>query len=383
VIADVSPTLPLTGTRFRVSYLVAATASEAEARVRSIALEQTVEFPEDLLPDGWLRAEMPGRIESLAPAGAEPGWYRAEISFPEEAAGGDLLQFLNVLFGNASLQPGLRVIDFELPTRLSRGPRFGVAGLRSRLGVAGRPLSATALKPMGLPVAELALQAYQTALGGIDIIKDDHGLADQTLSPFQLRVERCAEAVAAANRETGRRSIYAPNITGDPREVFERAKFARDAGAGAVLVAPGLAGFGALRALADDPSFGLPILAHPALTGSFVSAGAGGIDPGLFYGTIMRIAGADVSIFPHAGGRFSFSHATCAAIAEHCSRSQDGVLPAFPSPAGGMSVARVPELKSFYGDDFVALIGGALHREASTLVEASRRFVAALAGEPV
>ena len=381
MIADVRPAQPLTGTRFRVSYLVAASAGEVDARVRSLALEQTVEFPEDLLPEGWLRAEMPGRVESLEPAGSESGWYRADLSFPDEAVGSDLLQFLNVVFGNASLQPGLRVVDFELPKPLARGPRFGVAGLRAVTRVFGRPLSATALKPLGLPVGELALQAYQTALGGIDLVKDDHGLADQPLARFQLRVERCAEAVAAANRETGRRSLYVPNITGNPREVFERARFAREAGAGAVLVAPGLAGFGALRELADDPDFGLPILAHPAFTGSFVSAGAGGIDPGLFYGTLMRAAGADVSVFPHAGGRFSFPHAACSAIAERCARPVDGVAAAFPSPAGGMSVARVPELKSFYGSDFVALIGGALHRESPSLVDASRRFAAALARE--
>jgi ribulose-bisphosphate carboxylase large chain len=381
VIADVPSAVSLTGARFRVVYLVAASASEVEARARSIAFEQTVEFPEDLLPDGWLKDQIPGRIVSIVDAGPDErgqNWFRVALSFPDEAAGGDLLQFLTVVFGNASLQPGLRVVDFELPAALAKGPRFGVAGLRSRLDIPRRPLASTALKPMGLPVTELALQAYQTALGGIDLIKDDHGLADQELAPFQRRVERCVEAVAAANRETGRRSVYAPNITGSPSQTLARARFAREAGAGAVLLSPGLAGFGTVRELADDVSFALPILAHPAFTGSFVSAGAGGIDPGLFYGTVTRAAGADVSIFPHAGGRFSFSREACASIAERSLQPLKGLEPAFPAPAGGMTVARVGELKTFYGNDFVALIGGALHREAPTLVEGARRFVEAL-----
>lgn len=383
MIADVLPTVPLTGTRFRVVYLVAAPAAEIEARAKSIAFEQTVEFPEDLL-SGWLRDEMPGRIEGIVDAGADARgqrWYRVALTFPDEAAGGDLLQFLNVVFGNVSLQPGVRVLDFELPRALARGPRFGVRGVRERLGVPRRPLASTALKPLGLPVSELALQAYQTALGGIDLIKDDHGLADQGFARFERRVELCAAAVAAANRETGGHGVYAPNVTGGPETVLARARFARDAGAGAVLVSPGLAGYGALRALADDESFRLPILAHPAFTGSFVSAGVGGIDHGLLYGTVLRAAGADVSIFPHSGGRFSFSPAECASIAARCVEPREDLKPALPSPAGGMSVTRVPELKSMYGNDFVALIGGGLHREAPSLVEASRRFVAALSRE--
>jgi ribulose-bisphosphate carboxylase large chain len=300
------------------------------------------------------------------------------VSYPDEAAGGDLLQFLNVVFGNTSLQPGIRVEDFSLPEGLHRGPRFGVEGLRALVGVEDRPLASTALKPLGLPVSELALQAYQTALGGLDIIKDDHGLADQAFAPFEKRVERCAEAVGAANRETGDHSLYAPNITADPATALARARFAQEAGAGAVLVSPGLAGFGVVRALADSPSFRLPIVVHPAFTGSFVSAGPGGIDAGLFYGTLMRAAGADVTIFPNYGGRFSFSPEVCLSIARRAREPHGGLRPAFPSPGGGMTLDRIPELMQFYGRDFVALVGGGLHREGKTLVEASRRFIDAL-----
>jgi ribulose-bisphosphate carboxylase large chain len=381
MIAAVPFAVPITGSRFRVTYRVAAGDQEIEARVRAIAFEQTVEFPEHLLPPGDLKEHVPGRIEFLEPA--QPGWFRAVLSYPDEAAGDDLLQFLNVVFGNTSLQSGVRVEDFTLPAVLSRGPRYGVAGLRDLLGVHNRPLASTALKPLGLPPVELALQAYQTALGGLDLIKDDHGLTDQSFAPFQRRVERCVEAVQSAVRETGSKSFYAPNITADPETALARARFARDAGASAILVSPGLAGFGVVRALADDPKFGLPIIAHPAFTGSFVSAGPGGIDHGLFYGTLMRAAGADVSIFPNFGGRFSFSRQECVDISHRCAEPRDGLFASFPSPGGGMSIDRIPEQKRLYGTDFVALIGGALHQEGRTLVESSRAFVAALsAGAP-
>jgi ribulose-bisphosphate carboxylase large chain len=56
----------------------------------------------------------------------------------------------------------------------------------------------------GSSTAALAEMAYQLALGGIDVIKDDHGLANQTWSPFEERVTACCAAVAKANEETGK-----------------------------------------------------------------------------------------------------------------------------------------------------------------------------------
>ena len=115
-----------------------------------------------------------------------------------------------MVFGNSSIKPGIRVEHLDLPEsflRSFKGPRFGRDGLRRLLKVPKRPLLSTAIKPMGLSCTELADLAYRFALGGMDMIKDDHGLTDQCCSPFEERVERCAEAVNRASRETGR-SFY-------------------------------------------------------------------------------------------------------------------------------------------------------------------------------
>ena len=55
--------------------------------------------------------------------------------------------------------------------------------------------------------------------------------------------------------------------------VHARAMFAKAAGAGAVLMLPGLTGFDSMVQLARDDAFALPILAHPAMLGSHVRAG--------------------------------------------------------------------------------------------------------------
>jgi ribulose-bisphosphate carboxylase large chain len=282
-----------------------------------------------------------------------------------------------VLFCNFSIKPGFRLVRFELPDNLLRhfrGPRFGRQGLRALLGVHDRPLLSTAIKPMGLSPRELAEFAYQFALSGIDLIKDDHGLADQSFCRFEERVRRVSDAVNRANRQTGLRCLYLPNVTAPVDQIVDRAQRAKEAGAGGCLISPGLVGLDAMRRIADDARVALPIMSHPALLGSFTISSTGGIAHGALYGQISRLAGADAVIFPNYGGRFSFSEEECRDIIDGVTREMGAVSPVFPAPAGGMALDRVPELCRFYGKDSVLLIGGDLHRHGPDLAENCRRF---------
>ena len=361
--------------RILVTYAFRGCSDEADARSLDLALEQTVELPEDLVPAGYIRDSLVGRVESIEPS---DGGFIAAVSYDTKAAGGDFSQFLNLLFGNSSIKPGIRIESVRVPDSFARrfpGPRFGVSGLRDIAGVRDRPLTCTALKPLGLGSAELADLAYRFALGGIDFIKDDHGIADQEFSPFRERVARCAEAVALANRESGNGSRYVPNITGPVDTLFDRARFAKESGAGGVLISPAIVGFDAVRALAADSSFALPIFSHPAFSGGFVVSAGSGISHAVLYGTLARLAGADASIFPNYGGRFAFSKRDCVDLSRACLAPLSGVKAIMPVPAGGMSVERVEEMRAAYGDDFVALVGGALQR-GGAVTENSRALVA-------
>lgn len=363
------------GERFIAVYHLAGNETEARAQAEDICLEQTVELPDALITQPHIREHVLGRVESFERL--SPNSYAAHISFAPEIVAGELTQFLNVVFGNISLKPGIRLEQLELPGAMLekfRGPRFGRAGLRERLKVPRRPLLCTALKPMGLLSRELAELAYQLALGGIDIIKDDHGLAEQHTAEFNERVERCSEAVARANRQTGGNSIYAPNITAPPAYALGSAMEAKRVGAGAVLLAPGIVGFGLMQALADDDEFDLPILSHPSFQGSFVVSRENGISHFCLFGQLNRLAGADAAIFPNFGGRFAFSQNDCRAIAEGCSVEMGRIAPIFPTPAGGMSLERVPEMREICGEDAIFLIGAGLRSHSPDLVANCRYF---------
>jgi ribulose-bisphosphate carboxylase large chain len=65
-----------------------------------------------------------------------------------------------------------------------------------------------------------------------------------------------------------------------------------------------------------DPQLACPILFHPALLGSFVTIHTRAWRWGGLVGCWAGWPGADVTIFPNFGGRFSCSREDCLAIAE-------------------------------------------------------------------
>jgi ribulose-bisphosphate carboxylase large chain len=364
------------GQRFTVHYRLTGSKDEALDKARDICLEQTVEFPDDLVPNGDIRDHIVGRITAFEEIGTER--HEVAISYALETAGAELTQLLNVIFGNISIKPGIRVERLELPEELLRnfkGPRFGREKLRSWLDVPDRPLLCTALKPMGLSPVDLASYAYQFALGGIDIIKDDHGLANQPFAPFRERVRYCVDAVERANHQTGRKCVYMPNISAPADQIIDRALFAKTAGARALLLAPGLVGFDTVRQIAEEDRIGLPIMSHPTLQGSFVTSPDSGISHYALFGQLARLAGADASIFPSWGGRFAFSRDECRSIAQGVCDPMGHLRISYCAPGGGMSLQRIPEMLEVYGSDVIFLVGGGLHRHGPDLVENSRYFL--------
>lgn len=348
---------------------------DPETKARGIALEQTVELAAEAI-SADIEARIVGRIEELSPLGE--GRFRLRIGFPLAALGGELTQTLNVLFGNISLKAGIRITDIAWPESLLSelgGPRFGISGLRELTAAPSGPLLCSALKPMGLSAPELAERAYRFALGGVQLIKDDHGVADQADAPYTERLARCQEAVERANRETGRRSLYLPNVTAGYKELPRRLAAAREAGCRAVLISPWITGLDALRYARDE--FGLALMAHPALTGAYFAHPEHGIAPELMLGDLFRIAGADASIYPNVGGRFGFTVETCEAINHRLRRDLAGLRASFPTPGGGMDTARAPGWVRRYGADTIVLIGGSLYAQGD-LAAASRALRAAL-----
>lgn len=350
--------------------------ADANARATAIALEQTIEAPIELAVDPFVREHVAGKVLSVSPVPEREGRWRAEIAYPADLAAGPLCQLLNLLFGNVSLLPAVRLEELWLPPLLverAPGPRYGVPGLRTLTGVGGRPLLATALKPRGLPIDELAARAEAFARGGGDLVKDDQNLVDPDFAAFRARVTACREAVDRANDATGRRCLYLANLSCPVEETDRRLEWLVRSGVDGVLVAPLLSGIDTVRRIST--TWPLAVMAHPALTGGLLRAGDGGIAPGILLGTVFRLAGADVSVFPSPGGRFAFTEEDVAGIAGLCRRRLDHCRESWPAPSGGMDFHHVPQLARLYGEDAVWLVGAALHLHPGGLEEGAQEML--------
>jgi ribulose-bisphosphate carboxylase large chain len=356
------------------TYVVHAPPERVEARARALALEQSVECPIEAIADPHVLEEIVGRVGDIEQIGDD--LFRVDIRLAVQTLGGDTAQTINMIFGNASLWDDVEFAGLSLPDDVLSGfagPRHGIAGIRRLLDAPERAMTQVALKPQGLPISALAAMARTFALAGVDVIKDDHGIVDQSYSPFAERIPALQAAVEKAAAETGRRSFYAPNISGAPRDMHARARIAREAGCRFVLVAPMLVGLAAFRELVDAfPD--LVYLAHPSF------GGAQRIAAPLLYGKLLRLLGADAVIFVNYGGRFAWEPGVCAELAANLRAPWASLAPALPVPAGGMLLERVPELLDFYGPDSMLLIGGNLLIARERLLERSREFVAAVEG---
>ena len=455
--------------RFHVTYLLTLTAGEdPEERIRALQLEQSAELPDHVVQSLGMQ-HVTGSVTAATTVetpsdGLREGLQqlRVTIAWPKNNLGNEITQLLNVLFGNISMMNGIAITDIRWEdvaggktvagqsaggqsgqntggsseqkadserglvaggrsgllagdhNRLFAGPAYGIQQIRKKWNIHGRALACTALKPMGYSSRKLADLAFRFALGGVDIIKDDHGLADQPTAPFTERVAKCVETVDRAAQTTGRRSRYFPNITTDPHRVTGRFEQAAELGADGVLLCPMLVGPALMHHLARLET-GLPIMAHPAFSGSLIAHGiaagafdappesppmpntqAGsrwgssqktpfplpqaphGFEPGLFYGGLMRALGADFTIYPNTGGRFSFSREICDAINSQARRPDHLFAPCFPTPGGGMQRDRMAYWLDTYGVDTTFLMGGSLFEDPAGIEAASRAFMETL-----
>lgn len=355
---------------FTVHYLVTCyKGEEITGKLAWICLEQSVELPKEVVPEDILD-KVSGQVSSVEKVGANK--YKASIVWPFENVGQDQTQFLNVLYGNISLKRGIKIIsvDWEQTGDLFKGAKFGIDGIRKRLGIHDRPLACAVLKPMGLSTDELAALAKEFALGGIDMIKDDHGLADQSYAPFEERITKVSEVLQVAMDETGILTHYFPNITATGALLMERYELAADCGANGVMVIPELCGYEAMHRLSES-DLALPVIAHPAFSGTFVTDPEHGFTPAFLYGEMYRAFGADFTVYPNTGGRFSFSLKECHELNNAARNSKPPLKPIFPMPGGGMERETIPHWRKEYGNDTVFLLGASLLKHPSGVRQAA------------
>jgi 2,3-diketo-5-methylthiopentyl-1-phosphate enolase len=277
----------------------------------------------------------------------------ATIAFPEQNVEGDIASLLTMIFGKYSMAGAAKITAVRLPEDYGVRPKFGISGIRAKLGVIDRPLVMAIFKPaLGLSAADHGQILSEVAPAGLDVIKDDEIMADLASAPTFERLKACREVIDRTHEQTGKELLYAINLTGRGNELVDKARRLVAAGANALLFNALTYGFSALEALALDPEINVPIFAHPALAGALCGAPDHGLDYSVVLGTLMARSGADAVLYPAHYGSLPFEKSQ-----EMMIRSELVDRNVFPVPSAGIHPGVVPKALADYGDQVILNAG--------------------------
>ena len=307
-----------------------------------------------------------GSVEDLVEL--PDGGYLTRICFPHEIfEKGNIPQYLSViagnLFGLGKLE-AVRLLDIDLPENLCGcGPKFGIEGVRRIVGteVSCRPHIGTIIKPkVGLNPKDTAQVAYEAALGGLDLIKDDETLTNQTFCPLFERLEAVMDALDRAKDETGKQVLYAVNVTTGGDKIVELAHKAVSAGANMLMVDVLTAGFSAIQALAEDPAINVPIHVHRTMHGALTRNPHHGIAMRPI-AKLVRSAGGGQLHTGSVSGKMGSKAGEVIADNMEITKPLLYLKPVFPVSSGGLHPGKVAAEISKLGTDIVLQAGGGIH----------------------
>ncbi|MFL1672373.1 2,3-diketo-5-methylthiopentyl-1-phosphate enolase [Paenibacillus dendritiformis] len=357
-------------------------ASKAEGIAVGMTVGSWTELPEAQKAD---MAKHLGQVLSVVPVESDiPGERYADITiaYPDVNYSRDLPALLVTMFGKLSMDGRIRLMDIEWSDAFKQafpGPKFGLDGVRKLVNVHDRPLLMSIFKSViGYDLPALAEQFRQQALGGVHIIKDDEILFENPLTPIERRVKACIETADAVSEQTGQRLLYAVNLTGPTFKLHDQALRAIEAGANAFLFNVLAYGFDVLHALSSDPDISVPIAAHPAMAGSMYPSPHHGIAAQLLLGKLMRLAGADLVLFPSPYGSVTMPAEDTFAIRDALTRQDMALQRSFPVPSAGIHPGIVPLIIRDFGTDVIVNAGGGIHGHPLGTAAGGRAFVQAI-----
>lgn len=331
-------------------------------------------------------------------SGAHPMYRRAEVtlSWPLSNMGASLPNLMATVAGNLfELKPfsGLKLLDLTLtPAFLDRyqGPQFGVEGTRHLCGCFDRPLIGTINKPsVGLSPDATADMVAALVDGGIDFIKDDELQADGPHCPFDERMSAVMPVINRGAQRTGRKALYACNITGEVDEMLRRHDALEAAGGTCVMVSMNSIGLPGLVALRRHSR--LAIHGHRNGWGMYGRSPAIGMSY-IAYQKLWRMAGVDHMHVNGIRNKFCEDDASVIASARECLTPMFDVpgrgceiMPVFSS---GQTVHQVPDTWRALGSpDLIYACGGGLvaHPEgiAAGVRSLRQAWDAAISGIPL
>lgn len=326
-----------------------------------------------------LRARAAARVEHLEVIGrsAEPSLPsrlsgsqyergRVTVSWPVDNIGHSLPNLLATIAGNlfelAEIS-AIRLLALDVPETFALahpGPSVGIDGTRSLMGVANGLMLGTIIKPsVGLTATETAELAGTLAMAGLDFIKDDELQANGPACPLVERATKVMSVLDEHADRSGRKVMYAFNITDEIDAMARHAEVLEKIGATCAMVSLNWVGITGLRFLRQRTP--LPIHGHRNGWGLYSRSPDIGIGFSVMQ-KIWRMAGADHIHVNGLDNKFTESNDDVMAAARAVQTPIPGTalcgLPVFSS---GQTVWQVsPTAEQLGNQDFLICAGGGI-----------------------
>lgn len=289
------------------------------------------------------------------------------LSWPLENIGPSLPNLLTTVAGNLfELRElsGIRLQELRLPHAFAGaypGPRFGIAGTRKLTGVSEGPLIGTIIKPsIGLTAEDTAKLVGLLCEAGIDFIKDDELQTDGSICRFESRARAVMSVISAHADRTGKKVMFAFNLTGDLDQMRRRHDLIASLGGTCIMASLHSVGMVGIIELVRHS--GLPIHAHrngwgylsrdPMLGWSYVA-----------WQKLWRIAGVDHMHVNGLRSKFSESDDSVVASARECLRPLWTDKPCLVVPvfSSGQTALQIPDtVAALQSGDFIFAAGGGI-----------------------
>jgi ribulose-bisphosphate carboxylase large chain len=324
--------------------------------------------------------------------------HYVKIAYPQDLfEAGNIPQILSAVAGNIYGMKDvkkLRLVDVAFSEKMLDklpGPAFGVEGVRQKAGVKGRPIVGTIVKPkVGLNPKEHAKVAKNAWVGGLDLVKDDENLASMSFNEFTARMRQTYKALNEAQKITGQKKTYVPNVTAaTAEEMLRRAQVVKKLGGTTIMVdimTAGWSGIGSLR----NANLGLVIHGHRAGHAAVTRDPTHGMSM-LALAKFARAAGIDQLHIGTAGvgkmhGGVKEVQRIQKAITSNKLRGNSVYLtqdwgkmkPTLPISSGGLHPGQMSKLVDRMGLNIVAQFGGGCHGHPDGTVKGAQAIRQAL-----
>jgi len=306
-----------------------------------------------------------------------------KVAYPKELFESDnvpniLSSIAGNIFGMKAVK-AIRLEDVSFPKSILKhfpGPRYGIKGIRKMMKVKNRPLVGTIIKPkLGLITKDHAESAYESWMGGCDLVKDDENLASQKFNVFEKRLVKTLEMADKAEAETGEKKAYLINVTAETKEMMKRAQLAEQQGSKYIMVDIITAGWAALQTL-REANFKMALHAHRAMHAAFDRDSKHGISM-MVIADFARLIGVDQIHIGTGIGKLEGEIEDIKEISEEIElesikatkkrleQKWGEIKSTLAVSSGGLHPGHVPFLIKHLGKELVLQAGGGIHGHPS------------------